>query len=352
MTVTVPSFDALGTATFTVDNAISCSTFTENISIDITSSLTNYTSNPANYEFRQLPSGAFQASNQFINLAPGSYTFSIRNISTGCEITIDHSIADPNTFDVTVEKLADVTCFGDNGSIRLLMSDATYTGSFTWSIYNTNGTPADRSDDGASISTGSSPDFGPTTAIAVPAGNYLVEVIQDGFPNCGQVRTFSITTPSAAIALEAIDMSTVGCSDDQGSASITPTGGLAPYDITLTNNNTGAVVTVTQVNANLFQNLTAGQYTIDVTDALGCPATFVNQFELILPDAISGTISATDLLCQGDTDATVSIGLDPRNVSPNYSYVLKSYGDNMPGTTSLLDSSCAVLDDTSINGLL
>ena len=332
MTVTVPAFDALGTATVTVDNAISCSTFTENISIDITSSLTNYTSNPANYEFRQLPSGAFQASNQFINLAPGSYTFSIRNISTGCEITIDHSIADPNTFDVTVEKLADVTCFGDNGSIRLLMSDATYTGSFTWSIYNTNGTPADRSDDGASISTGSSPDFGPTTAIAVPAGNYLVEVIQDGFPNCGQVRTFSITTPSAAIALEAIDMSTVGCSDDQGSASITPTGGLAPYDITLTNNNTGAAITVTQVNANLFQNLTAGQYTIDVTDALGCPATFVNQFELILPDAISGTISATDLLCQGDTDATVSIGLDPRNVSPNYSYVLKSYGDNMPGT--------------------
>lgn len=325
--VTVPAFDVLGTAAVNVDNAISCSNFIENISIDITGSLTNYTLNPANYEFRQLPSGTFQASNQFINLAPGSYTFAVRNVSTGCEITINHNVADPNTFDVTVEKLSDVVCFGDNGSIRLLMSDVTYASSFTWNVYNTNGTPADRSDDGAAISTGNSPGFGPTTAINVPAGSYLVEVIQDAFPSCSQVRAFSITTPSAPLGFDPINLSDVGCANDQGSAEISPLGGLAPYDITLTNNTTLVSTTVNGVNSNLFQDLTAGQYTIIVTDALGCVNTFTNEFELILPDAISGNISATDLLCQGDVNAAVTIALDPRNVTPDYRYTLNTYSD-------------------------
>jgi gliding motility-associated-like protein/uncharacterized repeat protein (TIGR01451 family) len=327
VTVAVPGFDALGTPTVTIDNVISCSGLVEDISINITSSLTNYSSNPANYEFRMLPSGAFQASNQFTNLAIGSHTFAVRNVSTGCEITVNHSVTDPNTFDVTVEKLSDVVCFGDNGSIRLLMSDVTYASSFTWNIYNTNGTPADRSDDGAAILSGNSPGFGPTAAISVPAGNFLVEVLQDASPACGQTRTFTITTPSAALGLDPIDLSNVGCGNDIGSASITPIGGLAPYDITLTNNTTMTSSTVTGINSELFKALAAGQYTIIVSDALGCSDTFVNEFQLDLPDSISGTITATDLLCQGDIDAIVEISLAPRNVNPSYGYRLKLYGD-------------------------
>ncbi len=345
--VTIPAFDVLGTATVNIDNAISCSTFTEDINIDITGSLTNNTSNPANYEFRLLPLGTNQASNQFANLAPGSYTFVVRNVSTGCEITIDHSVADPNTFAVTVEKLADVVCFGDNGSIRLLMSDATYTSSFTWNIYDTNGTPVDRSDDGAAVLSGNSPDFGPTSPINVPAGNYLVEVTQDAFPNCNQIRSFSITTPSAPLALDTIDVTDVGCSNDQGTATIEPLGGLAPYDITLTNTSTSAVAIVSQVNTNLFQSLTAGQYSVTVRDALGCTNTFTNVFELFVPDAISGTISATTLACEGDTDATIDINLNPRNVTSNYRFTLNTY-DDMVGST-LLQSTASQTSPTFIN---
>ena len=337
--VNVPEFDILGVPVVTIDNAISCSGLVENISIDIASSVTNYTANPANYEFRMLPSATFQASNQFTNLAVGSYTFGVRNISTGCEVTVDHTVVNPNTFDVTVEKLADVVCFGDNGSIRLLMADATYSSSFSWSIFDTNGTPADRSDDGAAVATGNSPNFGPTAAINVPAGNYLVEVTQDAFPSCSQLRSFNIITPSAPLSLAPVVLEDVGCSNDRGSANIIPLGGQAPYDITLTNNTTSVSATVNQIHTNIFQGLTAGQYNVTVTDALGCTDTFVNVFELVLPDPISGVISATDLECQGDSDASIAISLATRNVTTNYRFVLNTYNDI---TGSILLQSTAV----------
>ena len=348
VTVPVPAYDSLNTATVHIDEAISCVNLGEDINIDVSGSLSSYTSNPGNYEFRMLPSGIAQASNQFTDLQPGSYTFAVRNVNTDCEIIVNHIIADPNTFDLVVEKLSDVICFGDDGSIRLTISDATYSSGFAWSIYDTNGTPTDRSDDGSAIVTGSSANLGPTATINVAAGSYLVEVTQDAFPNCGQVRSFTMSAPSAPITLNPVSLTDVGCSNNQGSASISPIGGQAPYDITLTHNPTGTSTTIPDVNSHLFSNLVAGQYTISITDALGCPTTFANAFELLVPDAISGSISSTQLVCQGDTDATISFSLNPRNVSSNYRYVLNSF-DDVSGSTTL--SSSAPQNGQTFNNL-
>ena len=325
--IPVPAYDELISAAIHIDDVISCSTLEEDISIDVTGSLSTYGSDPANYEFRKLPSGSYQASNQFPDLPPGNYTFGIRNVNTACEITINHTVEDPNTFDVIVEKLSDAVCFEDDGSIRLTLTDAVYSGGFTWSIYNTNGTPADHSDDGAAISTGNSLNLGPTPTINVAAGNYLVEVVQNAFPNCSQQRLFSISTPSAALTLNPIDLTDVGCSNDQGSAAIAPSGGLAPYNINLTNNGTGTITNVLQTSAHLFQGLNAGLYTVSVTDALGCTVVFTDEFELLLPDPITGPMSFVGLVCQGDTNASISFSLDPRNVSANYRHILNSYNN-------------------------
>ena len=325
--VNVPAFDILGTPIVHVDETISCSNGGEDISIDVSSSITNFTANPANYEFKLATSAVFQASNLFPDLQPGSYTFVARNIATGCELNVSHTVADPNTFDVTVDKLSDAICFGDNGSITLSITDATYAGGFTWEIFNSNGTPADRSDDGTAILNGNSANMGPTTAISVPAGNYIVEVIQNVFPDCAQVRSFSITTPSAPLTLDTIAQTDVGCSNDQGSASVKPLGGMTPYDIQLTNTTTSVITNANGVNSNLFQGLTAGLYTLNVTDALGCTEVFTNAFELLLPDPIDGTISTIELVCQDDTNASISLTLNARNVTSTYRYMLNSYSD-------------------------
>lgn len=190
---------------------------------------------------------------------------------------------EPNTFDVIVDKLTDAVCFGDDGSIQLTLVDATYAAGFHWYIYDSNGTPADRSDDGPSIMDGPSANLGPTAAIFVPAGDYVVEVVQDAFPECSQVRSFSIATPSAPITLNPIDLTDVGCANDQGSALIAPAGGRTPYNIDLTHMGSGTTTSITGVNSHLFQTLVAGQYNISVTDALGCAQVFNNVFNCCCP---------------------------------------------------------------------
>jgi gliding motility-associated-like protein/uncharacterized repeat protein (TIGR01451 family) len=340
MTVTINGYDKLQSASITIDDAISCVNGGEDISIDAIGSMTNYTTNAANYEFRLLPATTYQASNQFLDLPAGNHTFGVRNIATGCEISLSHSVEEPNTFDVEVEKLSDVVCYGDEGSIRLTLIDPTYTGGFSYEIFDTNGTPSDTTDDISIIGPTNIATKGPTPNINVPAGNYLVEVVQDAFPNCSQVRSFNITTPAAAVTVPTPVLTDVGCTNDQGSATVNPTGGQAPYNITLTHDINGPVATVNQVNGYTFQELVAGDYHISVTDVLGCTQVFNNSFELLLPNPITGTITIDNTLeCYGDTDAAVSVTVNPRNVTTNYRYILNTYND--AAQTNLILSTVA-----------
>jgi gliding motility-associated-like protein len=341
-TATIVPFDELLSAAITVDDPISCTNGGEDISIDATSAITNFGANPANYEFRQLPSGTFSATNTFNDLATGSYIFEVRNIATGCSVTLNHTIEEPNTFDIAVQKLSDAVCFGDDGSIQITFTDASYTGNYNWEILNADGSATTRTDDNGAF-TGN----GTTASIPVAAGNYIVRVVQSNFPECMQERFVTVTTPSAPITLSPIDTTGVGCSNDQGSATISPLGGEGPFNIVLTNITTAISTSAAQVNSRVFENLTAGQYSVAITDNLGCTRSFNMAFELLLPDAISGTISATDLVCQGDVDASVSISLDPRNVSSNYRYILNEYSDS--SATTLLSSSASQMSGTFQN---
>ncbi|MDB2606400.1 T9SS type B sorting domain-containing protein [Zobellia sp.] len=336
-TVTINAYDAFVDATIIVTREIDCVNSGEDLRIDVTGSVTNSTANLGNYEFRILPSATYQASNEFLNRPEGTYTIGIRNRTTDCEITRTHSVENPNTFDVVVDKLSDVVCHGTDGSIQITFSDATYTGDFDWEIFNEDGTATTRTDDEGIFS-----GTGTTASIPVAAGNYFVRVAQVGFPECSQERAFTITTPSAPVTLATIETRDVGCNNDMGSANITPEGGEGPYDIVLTHVSSSITYTATQVNSNLFQGLSDGQYTIEVTDNLGCTETFSNAFVLSPPEPIVASIqSVRELVCEGDTDAEITAEFTPRTISnptPTYSYVLKTYSD-ASGTTLLQTSS-------------
>lgn len=68
-----------------------------------------------------------------------------------------------------------------------------------------------------------------------------------------------------------------------------------------------------------------------------CPS-LQQRIRIAVARSCTGTISNTSLVCEGDTDASVSIGLDPRNVTTNYRYVLNRYSD-AAGTTLLSSST-------------
>jgi gliding motility-associated-like protein/uncharacterized repeat protein (TIGR01451 family) len=350
-TVTVNAFDELISTNVNIDDPISCVNAGEDISIEVTGSLSNSTANPANYEYKLLPSGSYQTSNSFVDLAVGTHTFAVRNVNTNCEFTFNHNVDDPNTFDFNIDKIADVVCYGDYGSVQLSITDATYSATFTYHIYNTNGTPNDRTDDTVEIGPNSA-SVGTTPPIAVPAGNYLVEVVQDGFPECRKFKLFNIATPSAPLSLD-VDLESVGCSNDRGTAHIQPIGGEGPFEITLTNNTTSTTYPlVSQVNTHLFQNLSAGQYTVLVTDNLGCTQTFTNEFELTIPPSISGTITTVPLACFGDSDASATYVHDSRvatpPLTPNYRYIIHEYNDS---AGSVLLSSSASQNNATFGNL-
>lgn len=341
-TATIAPFDLMGAPTVHVDSPISCTNAGEDISIDIISSLTSFATDPANYQFRQLPSSAYQAGNTFLDLAAGNYTFSILNVNTGCEVTVSHIVEEPNTFDITIANISNVVCFGDDGSIDLNVADATYTGDYSWEIFNTDGSPTTRTDD-AGFLTGS----GTVANIPAAAGNYIVRVTQVAFPECFQERSFTINSPTAPITLNPIILTDVGCSNNQGAAAITPAGGQGPYTITLTPA-LGTSVSQNNVFSHVFQGLSAGNYTVTVTDALGCSQlTGTNSFSLVVPDPITGSTASTALVCEGDTNASITVTLSPRNVTTNYRYVLNKYTD--AARTTLLSTSVSQTNPTFNN---
>ena len=134
-----------------------------------------------------------------------------------------------------------------------------------------------------------------------------------------------------------------------GSANIIPNGGEAPFNIVLTHISTSTAYTANQVNSNLFRGLSDGQYTVQVTDNLGCTETFTNAFTLSPPEPIVANIQTTQgLVCEGDTIAEIMGGFTPRTVTTNYRYILKTYDSDAPGA-NLIQTTSAQTSPTFSN---
>ena len=221
-TATINAFDQIIDITITVDDPIDCSYTGEDITLFVQGNTTDNLSSPTTYQYRLLPGFVYQLDDTFTNLPVGTHAIGVRNVVTGCETTVYHTVTDPNTFEIEVDKLSDVVCFGGDGSVQFSIDDPTYTNGFDWSIYNTNGTPADRTDDGLAILNGTNGTSGPTGPIAVPAGNFIVEITQTASPACSKIASFTITTPSAPITLDPVVTTEAGCTNDQGTALIIP----------------------------------------------------------------------------------------------------------------------------------
>src|SRR5690606_33283577 len=87
--------------------------------------------------------------------------------------------------------------------------DAVYAGGFTWTIYNTNGTPVDTSDD-VYVDSNTSATTGPETYSGLATGSYRLVISQDAFPECTNEEAFTIAGPSAAITA-AVEVTDITC---------------------------------------------------------------------------------------------------------------------------------------------
>ena len=226
------------------------------------------------YEY-SIDGGAFSNTSSFTGLAGGLHTITIQD-AHNCTATLNITIAEPNTVAANILAQQDVSCNGlADGEITLLGGGGT--GSYVYAI------------DGGSFSSNN-------TFSGLAGGSYTLTV-QDG-NNCTGTTTVNIIDP-APVATQVTSTHDVSCQNlTDGMAIISATGGTNSYTYAL---NGG---TFTPNNA--FSGLSGGNYTVDVQDANGCPAS--TSFTINVPTAVSASITAqTDVSCNGGNDGALTI---------------------------------------------
>jgi hypothetical protein len=144
------------------------------------------------------------------------------------------------------------------------------------------------------------------TNTGLGAGSYNV-TITDANGCTGVVSNITVANP-AAPSLSVSGFTNVSCNGgNNGAVTVTASGGTSPYNFAWSNGAVGASAT----------GLTAGAYTVTVTDAASCAFTLsqnINQ-----PAILSLAAFATDITCNGANNGSVNTTIT--GGTPNYNFV-------------------------------
>ena len=138
-------------------------------------------------------------------------------------------------------------------------------------------------------------DGGQTTQTAINLEAILYNVTVIDALGCEATSNATLTEP-VQVVIDGINPTNVTCfGGDDGAATVVYSGGTAPFDITWSNAETGETVTA----------LTAGTYTVDISDQSGCSASETIVIEE--PEDLNITLSQVASFCNNGTDGTASV---------------------------------------------
>ena len=197
-------------------------------------------------------------------MAAGPYTVTVTD-ANGCTANSNVTITQPAAGLALSTTQVNVLCNGNNtGSVNLTVTGGTAPYTYLWS---NNGTAED-----------------PT---GMAAGAYTVTVTDAS--GCTATTTVTITQPATPLAVT-VAVQNILCLNGTGSVNSTPTGGVAPY--TYSWSNQGITQNIT--------NLQAGSYTVTVQDANGCTANAMGTVTItlsVVPVQILNLTGTTVLTC-------------------------------------------------------
>lgn len=230
-----------------------------------------------------------------VNLCPNGYTLNVTD-GNGCNATGTVTITQPAALS-GVMGAKNVSCnLGSDGRDSIIVSGGTLPYSYLWN--NGDVTSA----------------IGP-----VSAGKYIVTVTDKNL--CTITDSATITQPAAInIVMTSANASCNG--DCNGTATATVTGGTSSYTYTWSNGTTTSSTS----------NLCLGTYTINITDAHGCPGS--NQVTISQPTPLLSNVSSTNTKCPASCDGTAQSST--LGGTPPYTY--KWTGG---ATTSAVTGLCA-----------
>lgn len=213
-------------------------------------------------------------------LTAGTYTVSIED-ANGCEIIETVIVTEPDGLSV-VPSAVNVECNGGNdGEASVSVSGGSGSYDYTWNTVPVQNGP---------------------TATGLTAGTYEV-AIEDG-NGCEQIETIVVTQPDAITATVTFD--NVSCNSlADGTATASASGG--------TGNLSYSWNTVPVQNGPTATGLTAGTYTVEITDENDC--TILETVTIIEPTDLAVAVTQVNVDCNGantgSATATPSGGTGP-----------------------------------------
>jgi hypothetical protein len=298
LTTATSSGLAAGTYTVTITDANACTktssgTITQPSSISGTISKTdatcaaptsgsatiNATGGTSPYTY-QWSNGRTTVTNS--GIASGTYTVTVTDANT-CTAVFSTTLNQAGGLTASISSSNNVSCNGGtNGSAIVTPNNGTAPFAYLWSNGRTTATNA-----------------------GIAAGTYTVTVTDA--TTCSAVASTTITQPSALNA-SISSQTNVACNGGStGSATVSPTGGTAPYSYQWSNGRT------TASNA----GIAAGTYTVTVTDANACTNT--QSATITQPTELQASISAsTNVSCNGGTNGSATVS--PTGGTSPYAY--------------------------------
>ncbi len=252
----------------------------------------------------RLNSGTYQPSGVFTDLTAGNYIVTVQDAAL-CELAVPVIITDPGVpLGVIPVSQQDILCFGES------------TGSLT--VRGTGGTePYEYSLDKINYQSSG-------TFTNLPAGSYTVTVRDARLDEAEMPATLS--EPATAVSVSAYGINNLCHGDNSGKVIALASGGTSPYEYSWN--------TIPEQVNDTVTALSAGSYTVTVTDANGCKV--VSEVMLTDPPALSLSISSTDADCPDTSDGSVTLtitgGSPPYNTSWNDEETSVSRTELLPGT--------------------
>lgn len=214
------------------------------------------------------------------SLSAGTYSVTLTDVNS-CSITKTQTVANTPSPILAIDSIRNVSCSGNaTGAIYISVSSGSSPFTYLWSNSSTN-----------------------QDLVNVIAGNYSVTVTD--FVGCTDTLTASITQPP--VLNDSTTTTSTICGNSTGTAKVWPYGGTSPY----------TYLWSTAATTQQISGLSAGAYTVTITDANNCTLSAI----AVVSNIGSATItldSVRNVNCNGQSNGAIYVTVS--GGTPPYSY--------------------------------